>query len=307
MTQGKERERNLLPVAPMARSLICLIVIGFSACGGGGGGATGSPNASPNASAKVVGEAVANATTTLDSSASLDTDGTIASRSWSYGDGQTGTSDTHVYALPGSYTAALTVTDNKGATVTTQVAVTVAKCSVAGTQAAALSPHTTVCVQTTLGEMVFELFSAQAPVTAANFLMYVDDGFYAGTLFHRVIAGFVIQGGGYTSGPVPKAATYAPIVLESNNGLKNWQYTLAMARTNVPDSATSQFYVNLVDNHSLDYSATVAGANGYAVFGQVISGTAVVDAIGALSTGAVGGLADVPLQDVLVRSIVRLP
>ena len=147
---------------------------------------------------------------------------------------------------------------------------------------------------------------SRAPITVANFLKYVDDGYFKGTIFHRVIAGFVAQGGGFLPGPVAKTATYAPIALESNNGLKNWQYTLAMARTNVAASATSQFFINLVDNHALDYSATVAGANGYAVFGQVISGTAVVDAIGAVATATTGGFADVPVQDVLIRSVVRM-
>ena len=184
--------------------------------------------------------------------------------------------------------------------------VTVAKCSVVGTQAATLSPHTSLCVQTSRGEMVFEVYPVQAPITAANFLKYVDDGFFVGTIFHRVIAGFVAQGGGYLPGPVAKAATYAAIALESNNGLKNWQYTLAMARTSAPASATSQFYINLVANSALDYSAAAGGANGYAVFGQVISGTAVVDAIGTVATTTSGGLADVPVQDVLIRSVVRM-
>jgi cyclophilin family peptidyl-prolyl cis-trans isomerase len=279
----------------------------LTACGGGGGGSTPAPaaNQAPTAVAKLSGEAVLYGTTVFDTTGTADPDGTIASRNWNYGDGQTGTVDNHVYAATGNYTATLTVTDNQNATASTSVAVTVAKCSVAGTHAASLSPFTTLCVQTSLGEMVFELFAAQAPVTVANFLKYVDDGFYSGTLFHRVIANFVVQGGGYTAGMVAKTPTYAPIVLESNNGLSNRQYTLAMARTSVADSATSQFYVNLVDNLFLDYSTSVAGPNGYAVFGQVLfSGTATVDAIGRVATNAAN---DVPLKDVILRSVVRLP
>jgi peptidyl-prolyl cis-trans isomerase A (cyclophilin A) len=279
----------------------------LTACGGGGGGSTPAPaaNKAPTAVAKLSGEAVLYGTTVFDTTGTADSDGTIASRTWTYGDGQTGTVDNHVYAATGNYTATLTVADNQAATASTTVAVTVAKCSAAGTHAASLSPFTTLCVQTSLGEMVFELFAAQSPVTVANFLKYADDGFYTGTLFHRVIPGFVVQGGGYTAGMVAKAPTYAPIVLESNNGLSNRQYTLAMARTTVANSATSQFYVNLVDNLHLDYNASVSGPNGYAVFGQVLfSGTATVDAIGRVATNAAN---DVPVQEVVLRSIVRLP
>jgi peptidyl-prolyl cis-trans isomerase A (cyclophilin A) len=284
-------------------ALVSLIVL--SACGGGGGGGSpATPNLSPTASAKLVGEAVLGATTVFDSSASADADGTIATRSWAYGDGQSGAVDNHVYAAAGSYTATLTVTDNQGAASSAQVAVTVAKCSAAGSHAATLSPFPTVCVQTSKGEMVFEVYPAQAPASAANFLQYVSDGFYSGTLFHRVIPGFVIQGGGFLPGLVAKPPTHLPIALESTNGLKNTQYTLAMARTTAPDSATSQFFVNLVDNPGLDYKASTLGPNGYAVFGQVLfTGTAVVDAIGAVATNT----ADVPLQDVVIRSMVRLP
>jgi len=151
------------------------------------------------------------------------------------------------------------------------------------------------------------------PVTAVNFLTYVQEGFYSGLLFHRVIPDFVVQGGGFLPGLVPKTATHAPIALESNladvNGrrLQNWQYTVAMARTNDPNSATTQFFVNLLDNHRLDYDPNVATPNGYAVFGQVISGTAVIDAMGRVPTTASGGLTDVPVQDVVIRSAVRLP
>lgn len=282
----------------------------FLAAGCGGGGASGAdvvPNRTPTAAAKLVGESVAGASTIFDTAGSTDTDGTIVSRVWTYGDGQTGIVDAHVYAAAGSYAALLTVTDDKGATASTSLAITVAKCSTAGTQTAALSPHKTLCVQTTRGEMVFEVYPTQAPITAANFLKYVDDGFYSGTIFHRVIAGFVAQGGGYLAGLTAKTATYAPIALESSNGLKNWQYTLAMARTNVANSATSQFFVNLVANPDLDYNAANASPNGYAVFGQVISGTAVVDAIGTVATASAGGLTDVPVQDVVIRSMVRMP
>ncbi len=282
--------------------------LGLAACGGGGGGGGGgTPNQPPVASAKLSGEAVLNASTLFDISASKDPDGSIVSHSWAYGDGQSGSADTHVYTATGNYTATLTVTDNGGATATTTVAVAVAKCSAAGTKASTLSPWPSVCVQTSKGELVFEVYDKTSPITAANFLTYVGEGFYNGVIFHRVIPGFVIQTGGYASGLVAKPPTHAPITLESNNGLKNWQYTLAMARTSVPDSATSQFFINLVDNHSLDYDPKQATPNGYAVFGQVISGTSVVDAIGTVATGAAGGLTDVPVQEVLIRSVVRMP
>jgi peptidyl-prolyl cis-trans isomerase A (cyclophilin A) len=183
--------------------------------------------------------------------------------------------------------------------------VTVARCSAAGTSAATTAQgagRAAVCMQTSLGEMVMELYTGQAPVTSANFLRYVDDGFFTDTLFHRVIAGFVIQGGGFVSGMVAKPATYPAIPLEVGVGLSNTRYTVAMARTNDLNSATSQFYVNLVDNVPLD-----TNAGGYAVFGKVISGTAVVDAIGAVATGTTNGFADVPRQDIVVTSAVRMP
>ena len=282
-------------------------VAALAACGGGGSGSSTTPNQAPTAVAKLSGEAVLNAAATFDTTGTADPDGSIATRSWAYGDGQTGTADSHVYSAVGTFTATLTVTDDKGATATAQVPVAVAKCSAAGTQAASLSPQKSLCVQTSRGEMVFEVYPTQAPITAANVLRYVDDGLYSGTIFHRVIAGFVALGGGYLPGLTAKTSTYAPITLESSNGLKNWQYTLAMARTNVANSATSQFFINLVANPSLDYSAANASPNGYAVFGQVIAGTAVVDGIGTVATAAAGGLTDVPVQDVVIRSMVRMP
>ena len=294
--------------APLAAGVL------LSACGGGGGSSAGPANQPPVAVAKLGGEAVLQATTLFDTTGTADPDGSIASRSWAYGDGQTGSADSHIYTATGGYNAVLTVTDNSGASASTTVQVMVAKCSSVGTQDARRSPFTTLCVQTNRGEMVFELYTAQAPVTTANFLRYVDDGFYSNTLFHRLIADFVIQGGGYLPGPLAKAATHPAITLESNNTLKNVKYTLAMARTSAPDSATSQFFINLLDNPALDYNPAQATPNGYAVFGQVIastalvvSGTALVDALGLVATTTAGGLTDVPVQDILIRSIVRLP
>lgn len=158
-------------------------------------------------------------------------------------------------------------------------------------------PEPQVTLQTTLGEVVLELNPTQAPVTVGNFLRYVNDGYYPGTIFHRVIAGFVVQGGGFTSGLVPKPA-YAPIPLESNNGLSNLRGTVAMARTTVANSATTQFYVNLVDNRGLDYASPASP--GYAVFGRVVQGMAVIDAIAALPTTTVGGFQNVPLDEVVI-------
>lgn len=297
-------------IVPIRRDLLASLTAGVflvAGCGGGGGSNNTPANKLPTAAAKLNGESVLNAPTVFDTTGTADADGSVATRSWNYGDGQSGTADSHTYTAAGSFTATYTVTDNAGASASVTVPVKVNKCSAAGSAAAALSPHTTICVQTSSGEMVFEVYPVQAPVTAANFMKYVDDGFYGGTLFHRVLAGFVIQGGGFLPGMVAKAATYAPIALESNNGLKNWQYTLAMARTSVPNSATSQFFVNVVDNPALDYTPSNAAPNGYAVFGQVISGTAVVDAISTVTTGASSGFTDVPVQDVVIRGMVRLP
>ena len=147
-------------------------------------------------------------------------------------------------------------------------------CSPAGLAASAASAWGTVCMLTSSGEIVVELYDTYSPQTVANFYKYVAAGFYSNTLIHRVDRDFVIQGGGYTSGMVTKPALYAPIKLESNNGLSNLRGTLAMARRSDADSATSQFFFNVVDNTSLDYQSP---ANpGYAVFGRVVSGMDVV-------------------------------
>lgn len=161
-------------------------------------------------------------------------------------------------------------------------------------------PKPQVLLATSAGNMTFELDPVKAPLSVNNFLAYVRQGYYTNTLFHRVIPGFVVQGGGYTTGLVKKPGQTAPIALESNNGLSNLRGTLAMARTSEPNSATSEFYVNLVDNLFLDYRDS---ANpGYAVFGQVVQGMAVVDAIASQPTGAVNGTPNVPLTEVTITS-----
>lgn len=158
-----------------------------------------------------------------------------------------------------------------------------------------------VAVVTSLGEFRIELYPNEAPLSVANFLDYVDDGFYDNLIFHRVISEFVIQTGGFGPG-LTRKTTGAPIKNESDNGLSNTRGTVAMARTNAPDSATSQWYVNLVDNTSLDYTSTQAG---YTVFGRVLSGMETVDAIGAVETESRQGFNDVPVDDVVVYRVYR--
>jgi len=156
--------------------------------------------------------------------------------------------------------------------------------------------------ETTLGSFTIELFDKEAPITAKNFLDYVDAGHFDGTVFHRVIPGFVIQGGGFTA-DMRQKQTSAPIRNEADNGLKNRRGTLSMARTNDPHSATSQFFVNLVDNAFLDPGR---GGAGYAVFGTVVEGMDVVDKIAAVKTGSKAGHQDVPVTPVEVRSAKRV-
>jgi len=160
-------------------------------------------------------------------------------------------------------------------------------------------PQPQVVLVTSLGNVAVELNPAAAPVTVNNFLTYVNSGFYSKTLFHRVIAGFVAQGGGYTTGLVKKTGQSAPIALESNNGLLNLRGSLAMARTDVPNSATSEFYFNLADNNSLNYQS--AAKPGYAVFGKVVQGMDIVDKIGAVPTATLNGVADVPTDEVTLQ------
>ena len=159
---------------------------------------------------------------------------------------------------------------------------------------------TQVELQTTAGTIRVELDEEKAPRSAANFVDYVRKGHYDGTIFHRVIPGFMIQGGGYDAAMKEKP-TAAPIPNEANNGVKNRRYTLAMARTSDPHSATAQFFVNTVDNNFLDFRAETAQGWGYAVFGRVVSGSEVVDAIEKVRTGRSGFHDDVPLQAVVIQ------
>lgn len=159
---------------------------------------------------------------------------------------------------------------------------------------------TTATLHTSLGNIVILLNEEKAPATTANFRRYVEEGFYNGTVFHRVINGFMIQGGGFDA-VLTQKDTHGPIANESHNGLKNTRASIAMARTNDPHSATSQFFINLVDNPFLDQQA---GKHGYAVFGEVIEGMAVVDKIAALPTGAKAPFSqDVPQPLVIIQSV----
>ena len=164
---------------------------------------------------------------------------------------------------------------------------------------------TQVDLETSNGTIRIQLDEAKAPVSSKNFLEYVDAGHYNGTVFHRVIPGFMVQGGGFEPGMKQKP-TRATITNEANNGLKNDRYTLAMARTSAPHSASSQFFINATDNNFLNFSAETASGWGYAVFAKVVSGREVVDAIERVKTGSKGGHGDVPLDDVLIVRATRV-
>jgi peptidyl-prolyl cis-trans isomerase B (cyclophilin B) len=157
-----------------------------------------------------------------------------------------------------------------------------------------------VKLQTNFGDITIELDAERAPESAANFLEYVRSGFYDNTIFHRVIDGFMIQGGGFEPGMKQKS-TRAPIKNEAANGLKNENYTIAMARTSDPHSATAQFFINVSDNTFLNHTAPTGQGWGYAVFGQVVDGKDVVDRIRKVKTGSRGMHQDVPADDVLIQ------
>ena len=157
-----------------------------------------------------------------------------------------------------------------------------------------------VTFETTMGPIVIELFEDDAPITTKNFLDYANSGFYDGTLFHRVIPGFVIQGGGLETGMKDKSGN-PPIENEATNGQKNLKWSLSMARTSDPHSATSQFFINLENNPNLDHTSETPQGWGYAVFGTVIEGFETVEAIAAVATGSSGHHQDVPVEEITVQ------
>ncbi len=163
-----------------------------------------------------------------------------------------------------------------------------------------------VRLSTSQGDMVIELAHDRAPVTVENFLQYVEDGFYNGTIFHRVIEGFMIQGGGFDA-TFKRKPTRSAIPNEANNGMRNQRYTISMARTNAPHSATAQFFINSEDNRNLDHTAPTARGWGYAVFGRVVEGQDVVDKISQLPTGPGGPFSrDAPREQVIINKALLL-
>ena len=167
-----------------------------------------------------------------------------------------------------------------------------------------MAENPNVLLDTTEGEILIELYPDKAPETVANFLKYVDEGFYKNTIFHRVIKGFMIQGGGLTL-KMEEKPTNAPVKNEADNGLKNDRGTIAMARTMDPHSATAQFFINTVDNDFLDFRAPTPQHYGYCVFGKVVSGMEAVDAIAKVQTGRRGMHSDVPVENVVILDAVE--
>ena len=182
--------------------------------------------------------------------------------------------------------------------------------TVGGTQPQPATPapgNPTVLISTSLGDITVELYNDRAPVSVQNFLQYVKDGFYPGTIFHRVISGFMIQGGGFTADMVEKP-TRPPIRNEATNGLTNVRGTLAMARTEALRSATAQFFINIADNRvKLDHHGFSPEDFGYAVFGRVLSGLEVCDRIAAVKTRRTGPHEDVPVEPVVIKDVRVMP
>lgn len=184
--------------------------------------------------------------------------------------------------------------------------ITIAACGLFAVTALALeAANPQVLMKTSKGDITIELFQDKAPISVKNFLAYTDEKFYDGTIFHRVIKGFMIQGGGLTADMHEKSSK-PPVKNEAANGLKNKRGTLAMARTPEVDSATCQFFINLVDNAFLNHESNDPERFGYAVFGKVIAGMDVVDAIAGVPTGTRGGHQDVPREAITILSVARL-
>ncbi len=161
-------------------------------------------------------------------------------------------------------------------------------------------------LDTSAGKIVIQLDADRAPITVANFLQYVDDGFYDGTLFHRVIDGFMVQGGGFDQ-QLQRKTTRQPIKNEATNGLKNYRFSIAMARTQKPHSATAQFFINTEDNAFLDHKSPSGNGWGYAVFGKIVEGTEVIEEISTVPTSAKGPLpSDVPVDDIIIKKASRV-
>jgi len=169
----------------------------------------------------------------------------------------------------------------------------------------ATAANPTVLIETTMGNITIELDMANAPNSSENFLAYVDDGYFVDTTFHRVIPNFMIQGGGITADMQDKPSKRAPIENEAANGLKNDRGTLAMARTSDPHSATSQFFINHADNEFLNFSSETMQGWGYAVFGKVIEGMDIIDAIAQVPTGNKGGHQNVPIDTITITGVSR--
>ena len=167
----------------------------------------------------------------------------------------------------------------------------------------AATPDPAVKLETNYGDIIVRLDARKAPISTANFVQYVKSGFYDGTVFHRVIKSFMIQGGGFTP-DLKQKETRAAIRNEADNGLKNKKYTIAMARTGEPHSATAQFFINTTDNDFLDFKSQTPQGWGYAVFGKVLKGQEVVDKIAAVTTGKKGYYDDVPMENVIIKKAV---
>lgn len=185
-------------------------------------------------------------------------------------------------------------------TFTGRISITLAILAVLATQSLAAQEPTRVLMKTSMGDVHLELYADKAPETVANFVEYANSGFYDGTIFHRVISSFMIQGGGFTP-DMQKKSTREPIINEANNGLSNKRGTISMARLPQPHSATAQFFINVQNNMNLDYQGE--GNWGYAVFGRVVEGMEVVDNIRFVKTGRKQPYSDVPLEPVIIEQV----
>ncbi len=266
----------------------------LSACGGGSGGTTPTTT-TPNTTSSIT--SVTPDTLMYGKKVRF----TVVGVGLDKGLNMTSTSCANIDVLISDSTTQRTITCTPTANGTVQLSLTLT-----GVAAPFISnqvvPLPQVTMKTTMGDMVLELYPANAPLTVNNFLQYVNDGFYTNLIFHRVISTFVVQGGGYTTS-VQLAPTRAAIKLESANGLSNLRGTIAMARTGVPDSATSQFFLNVVDNTFLN--GNTAGVDGYAVFGKVVTGLTVMDAIKVVPTTSMNGLTDVPTTAIIITGVTQ--